>query len=310
MFRDGGGVRRPLTVGRRQGAGTTPPEVDTGGTVSEVASSSTRPEPIDPLARHRQKTESVLQNPDEAAIKSLYVELGEDFWNATNQQSSADVPVLSSPETLSVVVEGLRRTHGVILDAGCGPNPAAAIALMEQGSRTVVAIDIGWGMVRTAQRVAAARGVTLLGVAADVEKLPFRSGVFDGLVCDDTIEHLPNDREGVRELARVLSPTGTAMLATPNRHSAAVLRARLSDLRRRAVRPRRAYFVASSHLREYTWAEFEGLVGDHLVIERRRPVGWQDGRKKRALTRAMKVPPLFKISQMIVLECRARSAGG
>jgi SAM-dependent methyltransferase len=281
---------------------------DAGGTVFEVVSSSTGPEPLDPLSRHRQKTEAVLRNPDEAAIKSLYVELGDDFWNASNQQPTADVPVLSSPETLPVVVEGLRGTHGLILDAGCGPNPAAAIALMEQGLRSVVAIDIGWGMVRTAQRVAAARGVPLPGVAADVERLPFRSGVFDGLVCDDTIEHLPNDREGVAELARVLSPRGIAMLATPNRHSAAVLRARLSDLRRGIVKPRRAHFVASSHLREYTWSEFERIVGDYFSITRRRPVGWHNGRRKRALTRFLHVPPFFKVSQMIVLECRPRSA--
>jgi SAM-dependent methyltransferase len=283
--------------------------IDTAGTVSEVASSSSRPEPLDPLTRHRQKTEDVLRNPDEAAIKNLYVELGDDFWKTTSQQSAADVPVLSSPETLSIVVEALRGTHGLILDAGCGPNPAAAIALMEQGSRSVLAIDIGWGMVRTAQSVAATRGVVLPGVAADVERLPFRSGVFDGLVCDDTIEHLPNDREGVAELARVLRPSGTAILATPNRHSAAVLRARLSDLRKGTVRPRRDHFVASSHLREYTWAEFERLVGDFFSIEQRRPVGWQNGRRKKALTRFLNVPLFFKVSQMIVLECRPRTAG-
>jgi SAM-dependent methyltransferase len=274
-----------------------------------VPSSSSGPEPLDPLTRHRQKTEDVLRNPDDAAIKGLYVELGDDFWTASNQQPGADIPVLSSPETLPVVVDGLRATRGLILDAGCGPNPAAAIALMEQGSKSVIAVDIGWGMVRTAQHVAAARGVPLPGVAADVERLPFRSNAFDGIVSDDTIEHLPNDRAGISELARVLRLSGLAVLATPNRHSAAVLGNRVRDLRRGIRRPQRDHFVASSHLREYTWTEFERIVRDHFAIARRRPVGWQEGRKRRALTRFLKIPPLYKVSQMIVLECRPRSGG-
>jgi SAM-dependent methyltransferase len=263
----------------------------------------------DPLERHRSKTAEAIASRDEAAIKSLYVELGQDFWEVVEGRSDYEVPVLSAPETLSEVTEALAGTHGLVLDAGCGPNPAVAIELARDPSRSIVALDLGWGMVRTATSVAAAQGLGLRAVAADVERLPFRSGAFDGLVCDDTIEHLPDDEAGVRELARVLRPGGRALLATPNRSSAAVLRMKLRDRVGGVRRSPHDYFVASSHLREYTWPEFERLVGRHFVIDRRRPVGWRSGWKKRAITRLLWLPGLSRLSQMIVVQCHPRANG-
>jgi len=204
----------------------------------------------DPLERHRIKSGEAIASSDEAAIKSLYVELGRDFWEHAEGRSDYTVPVLSAPETLSTVTDALAGTSGLILDAGCGPNPAVAIALARDASRSVVALDLGWGMVRTAKSVAEGQGTGLLAVAGDVERLPFRPEVFAGLVCDDTIEHLPNDATGVSELARVLRPGGRALLATPNRHSAAVLLAKLRDRVGGVRKAARDYFVASSHLRE------------------------------------------------------------
>jgi 2-polyprenyl-3-methyl-5-hydroxy-6-metoxy-1,4-benzoquinol methylase len=263
----------------------------------------------DPLERHRIKSGETIASGDEAAIKSMYVELGRDFWNVAGTQSDYDVPVLSAPETLNAVTDALAGTGGLILDAGCGPNPAVAIALARDPSRSIVALDLGWGMVRTAKSVAEGQGRALLVVAGDVERLPFRTGVFDGLVCDDTIEHLPHDEAGVRELARVLKPGGRTLLATPNRHSAAVLRMRLRDRVGGVRKSAHDYFVASSHLREYTWPEFERLVGRFFVVDRRRPVGWRSGWKKRAITRLIWLPGLFRLSQMIVLQCHPRSNG-
>jgi SAM-dependent methyltransferase len=243
---------------------------------------------------------------DERAIKDLYVELGADFWEQAVNGDLAQVPVLSAPETLPVVVEGLRTAEGSILDAGCGPNPAVGIELALDARRTVVVLDLGWGMVRTATEIAKHRGVTLHGVAGDLEHLPFRDGAFDGLVCDDTIEHVPDDVAGVAELARVMRPGGRALLATPNRWSAAVIVAKARDLIRRRLGPARDYYVASSHLREYTWRAFESLVDPFFELERRRPVGWIDGRRRRALTRFLGQPGFYRVSQMIVVECRPR----
>ena len=260
----------------------------------------------DPLHRHHVVSDDVVRSGDECAIKTMYVELGRDFWKRVEQGDDYVVPVLSAPETLAEVVPALSDTFGRILDAGCGPHPAVAISLSRHPSRSVVALDLGWEMVRTATSVAADSGVVLLGVAGDVENLPFRSNAFDGLVCDDTIEHLPNDVAGVTELARVLRPQALAILATPNRHSAAVVYAKFRDTLRGVRQERSSYFVASSHLREYTWREFERLVRPCFRVERRRPVGWRSGRKRKWITPLLHLPSLHRVSQMIVLQCRAR----
>lgn len=260
----------------------------------------------DPLERHRHRTDETILSQDENAIKGLYIELGRDFWEVTRETGDYQVPVLSAPETLNSVVRAVGTLTGRILDAGCGPNPAVAMALDRTPSRSIVGLDIGWGMVRTAREVAARRGHHLLMVAGDVERLPFRTGCFDALVCDDTIEHLPDDAIGVSELARVLAVGGRAVLATPNRRSAAVLAARFRDRIRGVRHPDRYYYVASSHLREYTWPEFERLVRGSFTVQRRWPVGWQSGGRRRIITPLLRLPGLFRISQMIVLQGEPR----
>lgn len=252
-----------------------------------------------PLARHQAVTPEVLAGGDPEAIKRLYVDLGRDFWEA---EGIDDVPVLSVPETHRVVESRLAGARGLVLDAGCGPNPALSIALGTTPDRTVVALDIGWGTVRVGREIAAGEGARLLGVVGDVERLPFRDGVFDALACDDTIEHLPDDAAGVGELARVLRPGGRAVLATPNRSDARVVRRKLRDRLRGVRRPDRAYYCSNSHLREYTWPEFERLARPAFRVRARYPVGWDRGWKGKVASAAVRVPPLRRLSQMIVVE--------
>jgi SAM-dependent methyltransferase len=260
---------------------------------------------VDPLARHRALTDGVVAAGDPHAIKQLYVELGQDWWEAHADELDA-IPVLSAPETHPVVARVLGGVAGLVLDAGCGPNPAISLSLAGSPQRSVVVLDIGWGTVRVASRVAQVRGLHLLGVVGDVEHLPFRSSAFDGVVCDDTIEHLPDDRLGVVELARVSRPGATVVLATPNRLSADILRQKLRDRVKGTHRPADRYFVATSHLREYTWREFEQLISPVLRVRRRAPVGWRRGWKSRLATRLVVIPPLHHLSQMIVLVTEPR----
>lgn len=53
-------------------------------------------------------------------------------------------------------------------------------------------------------------------IAVDAQNLPFRDGVFDKIVCTEVLEHIPDDKAGIRELARVLKPGGLIAISVPN----------------------------------------------------------------------------------------------
>ena len=258
-----------------------------------------------PLTRHQALAPDVLASGDAEAIKRLYVELGSDWWSAVGDGLD-EVPVLSAPETCPVVLGELRGVKGLVLDAGCGPNPAVSLALAADAARTVVSLDIGWGTVRLARELATRAGVGLLAVAGDLERLPFRAEAFDAVACDDAIEHVPDDATAAAELARVARPGATIVVATPNRHNADIVRRKLRDRTRRRRRPAADYFVSNSHLREYSWDEAEALVRPVMHVVRRAPVGWERGPRARLATRLLRLPILWRFSQMIVLTGRPR----
>ncbi len=260
------------------------------------------------LQTHRAQVDDVLASGDAAAIKQLYVDLG-DLLQAGAQGMSEAVPVLSFPETGPVVAAIAGRMTGRILDAGCGPNPVVSILLGRRPQATIVGVDIGLGTVRLARAHADSVGVRLLPVVGDLEALPFRDSVFDGSVCEDTIEHLPDDRAGVRELARVIRPGGQLVLATPNRRRLDVLVERWRDRRRGERRPPSAYFAATSHLREYTWRDLERVVEPAFRVLQRAAVGWTGGWRARLANQLVRRWPGRDVSRVLVLELEPRKTG-
>ena len=104
-----------------------------------------------------------------------------------------------------VGLEGAR-----VLDIGCGLG-----AYVRAFSRYT---DRAYGLDIDAARVE--HGVTegLHGLCAGVgESLPFADGVFDGILLNEVLEHVNNDRETVRESLRVLRPGGRMVIFVPNR---------------------------------------------------------------------------------------------
>lgn len=100
---------------------------------------------------------------------------------------------------------------GFILDVGCGVGYGAA--LLSRHGRRIIGVDLA----PEALAVATAR-YSLDGVAflqANGEQLPFRDGVFDGVTCFETIEHLRNPELHLAETARILKPDGVYIISTP-----------------------------------------------------------------------------------------------
>jgi ubiquinone/menaquinone biosynthesis C-methylase UbiE len=103
-------------------------------------------------------------------------------------------------------VRGCKR----ILDAGCGNGRYSKFLLRWADPDAVVTgFDLSQRMLKRARR--RLRSPRVSHVAADLTKIPFASGLFDAVVCGYVLEHLPDPRLGLTELARVMRP-GAKML--------------------------------------------------------------------------------------------------
>jgi len=51
---------------------------------------------------------------------------------------------------------------------------------------------------------------------ASAQELPFKNDSFNVVIIKHIVEHLPNPKKAIEEIARVLEPGGTLILATPN----------------------------------------------------------------------------------------------
>lgn len=107
------------------------------------------------------------------------------------------------------VVEPVAGTD--LLDVACGNGNSALIAA-ERGAR-VVATDAEPAMLTAAAERAREAGLDVDWVTADAVALPFEDGSFDLITSVFGVMFAPADRAAA-ELARVLRPTGRAVITT------------------------------------------------------------------------------------------------
>lgn len=55
-------------------------------------------------------------------------------------------------------------------------------------------------------------------VDGDIQKLPFRTGSVDGIICKDVLEHVPEPQRAVEEMYRVLKSGGVLFVSIPFIH--------------------------------------------------------------------------------------------
>ena len=100
-----------------------------------------------------------------------------------------------------------------ILDVGSGAGQIAKHLLKyaDPGAQ-VTCIDLSQRMLRRARSRLKSRRPSF--VAADLSCLPFADDSFDGVTCGYVLEHLPDPRLGLAELARVMRRGGRMFLLT------------------------------------------------------------------------------------------------
>lgn len=121
------------------------------------------------------------------------------------------------------------------LDAGAGAGTYTR--LLCSGGREVTAIDYSMPTVRKAQE-RAPRDVGWL--VADVTRLPFADGTFDGVLCFGVMQALSAPNEALRELRRVLAPSGVLWIDALNSRCLATAFAE-SRRRKRGLPPHLRY---------------------------------------------------------------------
>jgi len=110
------------------------------------------------------------------------------------------------------------RADEVVLDAGCG-NARDLIQLAASGCKCV-GIDFSPNMIEEAKKELATRNIQRVELeVGDLTNLRFCDQTFDKVFASEVLEHVPDYRKAVSEMARVLKPGGTLVVTTPNRHS-------------------------------------------------------------------------------------------
>lgn len=93
-----------------------------------------------------------------------------------------------------------RGEQARVLDVGCGDGRHIAAAAAR--ACRAVGVDYDPNELRKARTRLGHQRVDL--IVADATRLPFRDAAFDAAICTETLEHLPDDRGAIAEVARVL----------------------------------------------------------------------------------------------------------
>jgi SAM-dependent methyltransferase len=134
-----------------------------------------------------------------------------------------------------------------LLDVGCGTGANLVDMAPPEGAVRGVGLELSLEALRLCRR----RGLSRL-VLATAERLPFRSGAFDGVSCRDVLVSVPDDASAVREIARVAAPGAPVYL------TAAALRAFAGE-----------QDVAAHLLRRYSVPGLAALAGSSgLLVSR------------------------------------------
>jgi SAM-dependent methyltransferase len=89
-------------------------------------------------------------------------------------------------------------------------------------------------------------GSPLAMVQVDITSIAFDSSTFDCILCSHVLEHIPDDRQAMRELYRILRPNGWAILQVPIERETTY-----EDPKITSPEQRLKYFGKEDHVRVY-----------------------------------------------------------
>jgi SAM-dependent methyltransferase len=118
---------------------------------------------------------------------------------------------------LAALLGRMRPLGGAtVLDIGSGAGGVSA-RLAQAGAR-VIGLDVAWGFLRLARAAYRDLGVRVLSLFASGERIPLRSASCDLVLAMDILEHVPDPKALLDEIARCLKPSGLVCLQTGYRY--------------------------------------------------------------------------------------------
>jgi ubiquinone/menaquinone biosynthesis C-methylase UbiE len=102
------------------------------------------------------------------------------------------------------------------LEIGCGRGGFSCWMARTWPEIRLTAADFSDAAVDMGRSFAKSNGLDIEWAVADIQKMPWPDASFDTVFSCETIEHVPDPRAALNELARVLKPGGRLFLTVPN----------------------------------------------------------------------------------------------
>jgi len=120
---------------------------------------------------------------------------------------------ISLPQLISQISRNMSSVHGRVLDVACGPGTYGRSVARQV--KEVWGIDVARSMLKQGLAYTAKEGITNMHFArARVEKLPFASGCFEGVLCCGSLHVFTDTLAALREMARVMKPAAVLSVFT------------------------------------------------------------------------------------------------
>lgn len=138
------------------------------------------------------------------------------------------------------------HSNALVLDIGCGSG-IGCYYLTCKRRNSIIGIDIS-----TKPRHQLQRAVFTF-IRMNCLKMGFRDNCFDAVTMLSVIEHLPNPLQCLKEIWRILKPSGTLLLSTPNRLASSPM----LNLKKP---------LSLDHVREYSPEELRNMLEKFFLI--------------------------------------------
>jgi SAM-dependent methyltransferase len=189
-----------------------------GTTASDVAADSAPREPIDALMQQQVRTDDIrawgMAPPvtsgvmsqgvnDPAVVRREYESEDRFLARRLSTWAELDGPLVEDV-TLAEIWQG---DPSRVLEVGCGTGDfTARVRDALRGHLIAVDLSVRMAALTKARRIDA--------LAADIQRLPFDDDVFEVVLANRVLYHVPDLDRGLREIARVLRPAGRLIVVT------------------------------------------------------------------------------------------------